>query len=475
MKNKIIVIMLLIVCVTVMCFSLCSSVFAAELDSEAIYNFNQQLLNGNFSDSSYWTAQFVSPVFNVGSCTIPYFNGSTYGIKQFFTVSLNHYYFVSYKAFVNTGTLNFNVSFGSYSSCLSLVNSVESRYTFVVSTNVESVFTENFYIYGDGLVSGQSVTISDIYIIDLTLMFGSGNEPTIDQCQKIFTADYYNYTSGTPLSLSGVNAYQQGVSDTLNSYNVVTLPSVTTSSIFALNLVNVESSVVTGLDDNGVPYALCKGYFGVPFGTLIPKNTTISFNFSLISVVSYSDYSNLSFGYVSSSGSYVPVYVFNYTSMGTVSSNNWELSDSFVSFTLPVDTEYLVFSCIPSSSSVGVLSGFSVSNCNFSYKVFNNQILIDNAYNTGYNAGSTAGYNNAYNQGYTAGLADGTNNDYSFLGLISSVIEAPVNVLIGEYDSTTGLRVGGLLNFEFLGYNMSTLLMSLFSLGVVICIIRLFI
>lgn len=468
MKNKIIIIMLLIVCITVMCFSLCSSVFAAELDSEAIYNFNQMLnisifSNGSNAGYTYSVNSNTVHISGIGSSF-----GNSYIISSNFYPVLSHVYYIDF-GFVsdlNVGTFGF---VGYYNS----------------SPSYKAFSSNNFYYFGELNYDRMVFTIIsntvyyDFYlspiVIDLTQMFGRGNEPTLEQSQKIFTSEYYNYTTGTPLSLSGVNAYQQGVSDTLNSYNVVTLPSVTTSSIFALNLVNVESSVVTGLDDNGVPYALCKGYFGVPFGTLIPKNTTISFNFSLISVVSYSNYSNLSFGYVSSSGSYVPVYVFNYTSMGTVSSNNWELSDSSVSFTLPVDTEYLVFSCIPSSSSVGVLSGFSVSNCNFSYKVFNNQILIDNAYNTGYNAGSTAGYNNAYQQGYTAGLADGTNNDYSFLGLISSVIEAPVNVLIGEYDSSTGLRVGGLLNFEFLGYNMSTLLMSLFSLGVVICIIRLFI
>ena len=468
MKNKIIIIMLLIVCITVMCFSLCSSVFAAELDSEAIYNFNQMLNISIFSNGSN-----AGYTYSVNSNTV-HISGTGSSVGNSYIISSNFYPVLSHVYYIDFGFVS-DLNVGTF-GFVGYNNS---------SPSYKAFSSNNFYYFGELNYDRMVFTIIsntvyyDFYlspiVIDLTQMFGRGNEPTLEQCQKIFISEYYNYTTGTPLSLSGVNAYQQGVSDTLNSYNVVTLPSVTTSSIFALNLVNVESSVVTGLDDNGVPYALCKGYFGVPFGTLIPKNTTISFNFSLISVVSYSNYSNLSFGYVSSSGSYVPVYVFNYTSMGTVSSNNWELSDSSVSFTLPVDTEYLVFSCIPSSSSVGVLSGFSVSNCNFSYKVFNNQILIDNAYNTGYNAGSTAGYNNAYQQGYTAGLADGTNNDYSFLGLISSVIEAPVNVLIGEYDSSTGLRIGGLLNFDFLGYNMSTLLMSLFSLGVVICIIRLFI
>lgn len=36
-----------------------------------------------------------------------------------------------------------------------------------------------------------------VYLIDLTQMFGSGNEPTIEECKKIFSADYYPYDAGT--------------------------------------------------------------------------------------------------------------------------------------------------------------------------------------------------------------------------------------------------------------------------------------
>lgn len=36
-----------------------------------------------------------------------------------------------------------------------------------------------------------------VIIIDLTQMFGAGNEPTLEECKKIFTADYYPYDEGT--------------------------------------------------------------------------------------------------------------------------------------------------------------------------------------------------------------------------------------------------------------------------------------
>lgn len=36
-----------------------------------------------------------------------------------------------------------------------------------------------------------------IFFTDLTLMFGAGNEPTLEECQKIFSADYYPYDAGS--------------------------------------------------------------------------------------------------------------------------------------------------------------------------------------------------------------------------------------------------------------------------------------
>lgn len=50
-------------------------------------------------------------------------------------------------------------------------------------------------LYGKG-VSGGTVS-GKFSLFDLTQMFGSGNEPTLEECQKIFSADYYPYDAGT--------------------------------------------------------------------------------------------------------------------------------------------------------------------------------------------------------------------------------------------------------------------------------------
>lgn len=90
-----------------------------------------------------------------------------------------------------------------------------------------------------------------------------------------------------------------------------------------------------------------------------------------------------------------------------------------------------------------------------------------------YDAGHTAGYaegqdsmqgaiENARQQGFAEAqkMFDNGNADYSFFGLISAVIDAPVKA------------VRGLLNFDILGVNMFAFVTSLFSLAVILMLIK---
>lgn len=76
-------------------------------------------------------------------------------------------------------------------------------------------------------------------------------------------------------------------------------------------------------------------------------------------------------------------------------------------------------------------------------------------YNEGYDIGEQAGYNNGYNEG----VLDA--NQYSFLGLIGAVVDAPIQAF------------NGLLNFEILGFNMRDFYLGLFSVCIIVLIVRL--
>lgn len=97
-----------------------------------------------------------------------------------------------------------------------------------------------------------------------------------------------------------------------------------------------------------------------------------------------------------------------------------------------------------------------------------------NSYDAGFNAGKlsveqqynsqlSAAIENARQKGFAEAqkMFDNGNTDYSFFGLISAVIDAPIKAL------------RGLLNFDILGVNMFSFVTSLFSLAVVLMIVKL--
>lgn len=96
-----------------------------------------------------------------------------------------------------------------------------------------------------------------------------------------------------------------------------------------------------------------------------------------------------------------------------------------------------------------------------------------NSYDSGFNAGVKsvksqyesqleAVKENARQQGFAEAqkMFDNGNTDYSFFGLISAVIDAPIKA------------IRGLLNFDILGVNMFAFVTSLFSLAVILMLIK---
>lgn len=86
-------------------------------------------------------------------------------------------------------------------------------------------------------------------------------------------------------------------------------------------------------------------------------------------------------------------------------------------------------------------------------------------YTDGFSAGETQGYNNGYNVGKADGFTEGVANanEYSFAGLLGSVIDVPVNAF------------KSLFNFEILGVNLSSFLMALLTIMIILAVTKLFI
>lgn len=87
------------------------------------------------------------------------------------------------------------------------------------------------------------------------------------------------------------------------------------------------------------------------------------------------------------------------------------------------------------------------------------EVGYNDGYNTGQYDGNKTGYNQGYNAGYNEGVVSGA--DYSFLGLIGAVVDAPINAF------------QGLLDFDILGVNMSSFVMAMFSLCFIFLLLKL--
>lgn len=63
----------------------------------------------------------------------------------------------------------------------------------------------------------DAVQIRNCMLIDLTQMFGAGNEPTIEQFTNLFNADYYSFDAGSLLNLTATGLKSQNANASMDS------------------------------------------------------------------------------------------------------------------------------------------------------------------------------------------------------------------------------------------------------------------
>lgn len=117
----------------------------------------------------------------------------------------------------------------------------------------------------------------------------------------------------------------------------------------------------------------------------------------------------------------------------------------------------------------------------------------DTGYKNGYSAGNTDGYNSGFTAGDAKGYQRGLNdsNNYTFLSLFGAIFDAPIQALFGgtqrlpagtKITDSSGQTItlttdtivnrGGMLNFDLMGVNLSGFVLALFSLSIIIIVIK---
>ncbi len=140
---------------------------------------------------------------------------------------------------------------------------------------------------------------------------------------------------------------------------------------------------------------------------------------------------------------------------------------------VPFDVNFIAFELCTYDSSSGALDklelslpnvtdgkyqGIFISNFVVSGRGANFNTVIENANKQGYNKGYQDGKTAGYDLGFHAGVED--NGDYTFMGLLGSVFDAPISAF------------RGLFNFEILGTNMQGFVLALLTLSVIVVIIK---
>ena len=119
------------------------------------------------------------------------------GIYVLYNVKESNKYYLSFEA-SSSDNIVLNLSLGQWLSA-KLTEKNERYSTVITSDAIIPVPRVAIYLYSSSGVN-CSYRVGNIKIIDLSAMFGAGNEPTAEQFERMFPADSYPYNPGEIIS-----------------------------------------------------------------------------------------------------------------------------------------------------------------------------------------------------------------------------------------------------------------------------------
>lgn len=443
------IVLALFVAGIICCFTLfpllCDTVSAEELTSNSVLDFNQ-LFNNTISRSNYNTITITKSNF-------------TYSIKGYFTdwslnLALNetvpsinlisgHKYYLDLNLNVLSGPIPQLRLFSGDSVYYNIVNDVQ---IFILNNSV----TCSLGLFVNSSLNSSSNPYNfscSPMLVDLTQCFGSGNEPsTVEEFRSFFANDTYAYTTSTLISLDTLQSYNNGVADTLNSYKYV----VTANDSYNNLIPYGNDTVMTrGIDSNGKYYNEFSNavddnkpkyaYFGFSGGTL-PSGSKLTLTGYCLQ------------GQTSPEGVDVAVLVgSNFVNVGHLFASRESWKYNTLSFTLPYASSGIYF--------IGLgYSSFKLNDFVIEIETTDFDTLYGLAYKRGQDS-RDSDVTIAFENGKKVGMSQ--SNPYTFNALFGAVFDAPIQALTG------------LLDFDILGVNMKGLYLSLFTLALIIFVVKL--
>lgn len=353
----------------------------AESIDNALLNFNQ-LYKPNYTTTTTTTTNNITYLINDYNVQL---NGTAtantwVNLKSTIGMIKDNIYLISN---VNNGLSGFNgltLFIDGSRQNSTILDSIENWY--LLKWTGENL-TETIYLQCANNSTYNNANLN-LQIINLTQMFGNGNEPTINECDDIFITNYY-YTNSFYLSNDNLYYYTQGV----NSVNKSLIIGEAVSD-WINNTYSCDASEFVK-DENGT--------LGWTNGTIATKlNYTLSVgdtvNMALDIYTDTSD-SNLIIGQLDDNGNFIQLI--------SVDWSNWEYSapggtlgvySGNISFNIKYNTNQLMF------RSTG-----NIINCKkIEYITYNYDNQLANAFEQGKKSVNTDYY---YNLGLQQGIAQG--------------------------------------------------------------------
>ena len=175
---------------------------------------NQLATNGDFSlgiDSNDLPINTTAQVQLVDGCLVlKKTSGSSGGQCRFplaTSISTSKKYYIKATLKSNDGATSAYFGFASSSWTVNNNNQISTTSSeFVTLSDVVQPTTSSAYFIlrigsSSSATNGKSLTCKNIMCIDLTTMFGSGNEPSKEMCDLIFPDNFYTGDAGTTKSL----------------------------------------------------------------------------------------------------------------------------------------------------------------------------------------------------------------------------------------------------------------------------------
>ena len=343
-------------------------------------------------------------------------------------------------------------------------------------SNILSNNTKNSVTWNFGANNIQEIffytnpnIVFDNYTIRPVLNFGTTKQPFIPNLN-------YIYQSGAEDGLNGAFKYLQfypfGTSALVDVRTIIYFNGGSFIDWYNSSNVSLGNISIKSINSNELPsppsdlVSYFEEYFiEIPFSTNL--NTVL---YPKINIVNQA-FSTLNEGYLyimSGSEPYRVPLIFDGTSTAVADFEllNKEiggLNITSLSLIYNSDGDYLPIAPFDYRFYINI-PGYSSYNqaYNFGYtKGESNGLLTGEkiGYQLGFEKGNESGYNSGYNEGYNKGL----NTDKLFFNFFSAIIDAPVSVFTNMF------------NIEILGVNMSKFAISIFSIALLICVVRLFI